>query len=361
MDPLAVLNTVALVAILAALVWLVVTVLRLRSDADTTGMRQTVESLKAELIGKQMEGLLALRESLDSASRGLNERLAEGTSSLDRRLAVVSEIENKLGQLQTQTEHLQEIGKNIQQLADLLKPPKLRGGLGELLLENLLGQILPPALFETQYGFPGGQRVDAVIKLGDRLLPIDSKFPLEAFQRLTGGVDGDMPRKEFAKAIKVQVDSIAAKYILPDHNTTDFAVMYIPSEAVYYQLVAESESDLLAYALAKKVIPSSPGHLYAFLASVAAVAAEAGLAGNRREVSTVLSALAESLARLDGLHQRMAGSARVLGLSLDKAKGETETMSRRIEGLQEMSAPGSDGASESSRHQPDFDSAVDAD
>jgi len=342
MDLLTLLIAIVLVAILIVLIWLVTAVLRLRAGADTSQIQQTVESLKAELIGKQMEGLIGLRESLDSASRGLNERLAEGTSSLDRRLSVVSEIENKLGQLQRQTEHLQEIGQNIQQLADLLKPPKLRGGLGELLLENLLSQILPPALFETQYGFAGGQRVDAVIKLGDRLLPIDSKFPLEAFQRLTGGIDEELSRKEFAKAIKVQVDSIAGKYLLPEEDTTDFVVMYIPSEAVYYRLVAEDDSDLLAYALGKKVIPSSPGHLYAFLASVAAVAAEAGLAGNRREVSAVLSSLAESLMRLDGLHQRMAGSARALGLSLDKARAETDTMRKRLDGLKELSPGPSD-------------------
>jgi len=355
MDLLTILNAAALIAILIALIWLATIVLRMRSGADTSGVQHAVESLKAELIGKQMEGLVALRESLDSASRGLNERLAEGTSSLDRRLAVVSEIENKLGQLQRQTEHLQEIGQNIQQLADLLKPPKLRGGLGELLLENLLSQILPPALFETQYSFAGGQRVDAVIKLGDRLLPIDSKFPLEAFQRLTGGTEGELSHKEFAKAIKVQVDNIAGKYLLPEQNTTDFAVMYIPSEAVYYRLVADEDSDLLSYALAKKVIPSSPGHLYAFLASVAAVAAEAGLAGNRREVSAVLSSLGESLARLDGLHQRMAGSARVLGLSLDKARGETETMQRRLDGLKEL-APAETGTP---GHNNEYEDTVD--
>jgi len=336
MDLLTIVNAVILAVLLVLIVWLVRVVRGMRAADGASPVQQAVDSLKAELIGTQMEGLVAMRDSLDSASRGLNERLAEGTSSLDRRLGVISEIENKLGQLQRQTRQIEEIGRNIQQLSDLLKPPKLRGGLGELFLENLLGQILPPALFATQYAFTGGQRVDAIVRLGDRLLPIDAKFPLEAFQRLVQDESDHTAAKEFDRALKRQIDDIGRKYIRPDENTTDIAVMYIPSEAVYYRLVSQDSSDLLQYALAHKVIPSSPGHLYAFLASVAAVYAELGLAGNTRRLSAVLDSLADSLTRLESLHGRMAGSARMIGLSLDKAKTETGDMQRRLDGLKEI-------------------------
>ena len=332
---LSIITFALLLVLLAAVGWLLVSQRQHREADSAEDLRALVDNLKSELVSKQMEGLLALRESLDSASRGLNERLAEGTSSMDRRLGVIGEIENKLGQLQRQTKELEELGRNIAQLSDLLKPPKVRGGVGEIFLENLLSQILPPALYETQYGFPGGQRVDAVIRLGDRLMPVDSKFPLEAFQRIGEGEGAAAAIKEYRRAIKGQVDAIAAKYIVPDQQTTDFAVMYIPAEAVYYRLVTEEESDLFAYALSQRVIPSSPGHLYAFLASVAAVYAEAGLSGNTRRLSAVVHGLTECLSSLEQIHERMGGSHRMLGQNLEKAHGQTQQMQQHLASLKE--------------------------
>ncbi len=334
MDVLTTINVLLVAALTIVVAWLVVT-LRRKGPDQTLQLQAMVDSLKAELVSRQMEGLVALRESLDTASRGLNERLAEGTTAMDRRLGVVTEIEHRLGQLQRQTQQIEEIGKNIQALSDLLKPPKLRGGLGELLLENLLGQILPTALFQMQYAFRDGARVDAVIRLGDRMLPVDSKFPLEAFERMQVSGENEQTDREFRKAIKGQIDSIAAKYLRPDEGTTDFAVMYIPSEAVYYRLVSDAGSELLAYALSKRVIPSSPGHLYAFLASVAAIYTEAGLAGNTRRLTAVLHALRESVEKLESAHERMAGSARMLSLNLDKARSETGEMQTQLESLRD--------------------------
>ncbi len=344
MDALAVITVALLVLLSAAVLWLITSVRRKPGDEEMVRLQSAIESLKADIVGKQMEGLVSLRESLDSASRGLNERLAEGTSAMDRRLSVVADIENKLGQLQRQTSNLEEIGKNIQQLSDLLKPPKLRGGLGEVFLENLLGQILPPALFDRQHQFSDGRRVDAVIKLGDRLLPVDSKFPLDAFARLQGEEATEATIKEFRRAIKGQIDSISEKYVLPDEGTTDFAVMYVPSEAVYYRLVSYDESELFEYALGKRVIPSSPGHLYAFLASVAAIYTEAGLAGNTRRLTSVVNGLHEALNRLDRLHERMAGSSRMLGRNLEKAQVEAAEMRRRLESLHEFTPKAEAGA-----------------
>ena len=188
-----------LVAVLAVLVWLVM-LLKTRTGADEmTRVDAALQTLKSELISTQMEGLVSLRESLDSANRLLNERLAEGTETLDRRLELFGEIEKKLTQLEIQARAIQEVGQNIQSLSELLKPPRLRGGLGELLLENLLSQILPNSLYTAQYRFPDGHRVDAVVKLGERLLPIDSKFPLETFQHVLSGEDADQAARNFTR------------------------------------------------------------------------------------------------------------------------------------------------------------------
>lgn len=335
MDFLLILLAVLTAALTIAVVRLAL-ILRRRSDSgDLQTIQAAVDRLTAELVGKQMEGLATLRSSLDSASRGLNERLAEGASAMDRRLSVVSEIEHKLGELQRQTQNLEEIGRNIQALSDLLKPPKLRGGLGEIFLENLLSQILPAALYEMQYAFRDGCRVDAVIRLGDRLLPVDSKFPLDAFARLQVDPDSESSAREFQRAIKSQVDAIGSKYVLPDQQTTDFAVMYVPSEAVYYRLISDDGAGLLPYALSRRVIPSSPGHLYAFLASVAAVYSEAGLAGNSRRLTTVVNGVRAALERLEKAHERMAGSTRMLGLNLEKARSEAGDMKQLLENLHE--------------------------
>ncbi len=342
MELLSVFTLLLAVAVLAALVWLIVISKGQKPPDQTQRIDSAFESLKAELIGKQMEGLLSLRESLDSANRLLNERLAEGTGALDRRLELFGELEKKLGQLEMQAKSIEEIGRNIQSLSELLKPPKLRGNLGEILLDNLLSQILPRALFVMQYQFQGGQRVDAMIKLGNRLLPIDSKFPMEAFQRILSGDNTGQAHREFVRSLKQHVDTISSKYVRPDQNTTDFAIMYIPSEAVYYEFVSQRDAEAFEYALSRKVVPSSPGHLYAFLASLSALYVESGLAtglaADSARLAAGLNALAECHAKLTQLHDRMEGSLRSLTLSLSKAKDLSGDMSYQLGRLREPAA-----------------------
>lgn len=325
---------------LGLLAWLLVN--RRGSDIDLAAARfeAAIQSLRADLVGKQSESFLALRESLDAANQIVNNRLAEGTSTLDRRMALLGEIEHRLGQLAEQAKNIEQIGRNIQSLSELLRPPKLRGALGELLLENLLAQILPRPMFELQHQFPGGQRVDAVIRIGDRLLPIDSKFPLESFERMMATPDDPACGKEFATALKRHIDAIASRYLCPGEGTTEYAVMYIPSEAIYYQLISQPDHSGLDHALASRVIPSSPGHLYAFLASLVAVHSgtgllSAGLADEGRRLLSGLNELSEAVERLTGLHQRIEGSARSLSASLERARSETAGMQRRLEALRE--------------------------
>jgi len=128
----------ALALMLVLLIWLLIRQGRSAKPSDAQAAEIALSSLKAEIIQKQMEGLVSLRESVDSANRLLNERLADGQASLDRRLQIFGQIENRLGQLATQAENIEQVGRNIQALSELLRPPKLRGVLGEMLLEHLL-------------------------------------------------------------------------------------------------------------------------------------------------------------------------------------------------------------------------------
>src|SRR5690349_12952173 len=193
------------------------------------------------------------------------------TSTLDRRLEsttkTAGDIHRRLGELGRANEEILARANDLKRLEHALRPPKARGGFGELLLENLLRDRLPATAFALQYGFSGGERVDAVIKV-DRLVPIDSKFPLDNFER-TISAENDIERQQFeklfARDVRGHIDAIAGKYIRPDEGTYDFAFMYLPAEAIYYELVCGKTGALLAYAHDKRVLPVSPTTLTAYL------------------------------------------------------------------------------------------------
>ena len=182
---------------------------------------------------------------------------------------VVGAVQGSLGKLGEVTQRVFDVGRDIAGLEQLLKSPKVRGGVGEILLENLLSQMLPREQFGLQHLFGTGDRVDAVIRIGERLVPVDAKFPLENFQRILEEGDEDRRaslRRAFLRDVKNRVDEIAKKYILPDEGTFDFALMYIPAENIYYEIIVKDDGEddpPAAYALGRRVIPVSPNTLYA--------------------------------------------------------------------------------------------------
>jgi DNA recombination protein RmuC len=223
-----------------------------------------------------LDQLLATRNTdvdgrLQAITATMDRRLGELDTKVDRRLEHAAKqtnaIHRQLGEVGQATVQMAEQAKELGQLQQILRPPKARGGFGELLLENLLRDRLPPTAFERQYGFAGGERVDAVIKV-DRVVPIDSKFPLDNFERMLTA-ENDIERQQFeklfARDVKGHVDAIASKYIRPDEGTYDFAFMYLPSEAIYYELACGRTGALLAYAHDKRVLPVSPTTLTAYL------------------------------------------------------------------------------------------------
>ncbi|MFL5920445.1 MAG: DNA recombination protein RmuC [Gaiellaceae bacterium] len=223
-----------------------------------------------------LDQLLATRNNevdgrLQAITATMDRRLGELDTKVDRRLEQAAKqtnaIHRQLGEVGQATVQMAEQAKELSQLQQILRPPKARGGFGELLLENLLSDRLPRSAYEIQYGFAGGERVDAAIKV-DRIVPIDSKFPLDNFERMVAA-DNDIERQQFeklfARDVKGHVDAIASKYIRPDEGTYDFAFMYLPSEAIYYELACGRTGALLAYAHEKRVLPVSPTTLTAYL------------------------------------------------------------------------------------------------
>ena len=230
----------------------------LRSEWSDTLSKNT------ELILKQLNESAKVQQMVSSS---MGERF-------DNAAKVFGDVKKSLGSLDEKTQQIYEVGKDIASLQEILKAPKMRGGLGELFLESLLEQIMPHKdFYELQHCFKTGERVDAAIKIGTRLVPVDSKFPLESFKRFVDAQNDDdkkRAKREFTKAVKDHIDSIADKYILPDEGTYDFALMYIPAENVYYETITKDEvfgeeKSIFSHAISKKVIPVSPNSFYAYL------------------------------------------------------------------------------------------------
>ncbi|MCX5709912.1 MAG: DNA recombination protein RmuC [Candidatus Omnitrophica bacterium] len=211
-------------------------------------------------VSSQMDRRLNdMSASIQEANKVIAQNLGSST-------AVFGNVEKQLGKLEETNRQIVEISKDISSLQELLRAPKFRGQMGETLLENLLSQVLPKQHFETQYRFKSSDAVDAVIRLGERLVPVDAKFSLENFQKMLDTQDEKLKnefRRKFIQDVKNRVDEIASKYILPAENTYDFALMYIPAENVYYEVIIKE--DLFSYGMSKKVIPVSPNTFYAYL------------------------------------------------------------------------------------------------
>ncbi|MFA5388418.1 MAG: DNA recombination protein RmuC [Candidatus Omnitrophota bacterium] len=245
---------------------------------------------------------------------------------LDNAARVVGDVKKSLGSLDEKTQQIFEVGKDIASLQEILKTPKMRGGLGELFLESLLEQIMPHKdFYELQHSFKTGERVDAAIKIGNRLVPVDSKFPLESFKRFSEAQNDDerkRAKKEFIRAVKDHIDSIAAKYILPDEGTYDFALMYIPAENVYYETIIKDEvfgedKSIFMHAIAKKVIPVSPNSFYAYLQVIILGIKGLKVEERAQEVIKMLVALKGSLGKF-------MEDFEVMGTHIDNIKSSYE-------------------------------------
>ncbi len=229
---------------------------------------------------------LGLRDDLEKIRQTLDFKLNESSTQLTSQLnlihhqftesfRIVQEVTEHLTRIQETNKQVMNFAEQLRSLQDILKNPKQRGILGEYFLETVLSNVLPPGTYEKQYSFSDGTIVDAVIKIDKKLIPIDSKFSLENYNRILEAKS--LEEKEryetaFAHDLKTRIDE-TAKYIKPEENTMDFAFMFIPSEAVFYDLLVNKVGviearDLIEYAFSKKVIIVSPTSFLAYLQTV---------------------------------------------------------------------------------------------
>lgn len=244
---------------------------------DSKSQDETTKLL-TQLVSDMRGSMDKTTDSMVRQTKAINERL-------DRAAQVISNVSKSVGEMT-------ELGRSMRDLQEFLRSPKMRGQLGEAVLKDLLGQTLPKQNFHLQYAFKGGEIVDAALKLEQGIIPIDAKFPMENFRKLSKS-DSDKERESFRKAfiadVKKHIDAISTKYIRPQEGTLDFALMYIPSEPIYYEILTNSP-ELDDYAYQKRVRPVSPNTLYAYLRAIIM-----SLEGSRieKQASQILSALRE--------------------------------------------------------------------
>jgi DNA recombination protein RmuC len=224
-------------------------------------------------------GVAALQRQMESLERSLGARMHESSRSVQSSMMDTTRL---IAQITAEITSVKEIGREtgkfaeqLKQLQDILRHPKQRGVLGEYFLETVLKNVFPPDSFKMQYAFKSGEAVDAAVIIGDKIVPVDSKFSLENYNRFVEAADAAERaayEKAFVSDLKLRIDE-TAKYIRPAEGTLDFAFMFIPSEGIYYDLltnrVGTAQADnLMQQAAAKKVIIVSPTSFLAYLHTV---------------------------------------------------------------------------------------------
>jgi DNA recombination protein RmuC len=238
--------------------------------------------LRKEPEKQNSDSLLMLQQQLNQISQVLDNKLSESAKAVQTQFSqsakIIRDVTERLTKLDDTNKQVVGFAQQLQSLEDVLKNPKQRGILGEYYLEIALKNILPPSAYQLQYEFDDGDIVDAVIFVKDKIIPIDSKFSLENYNRIIQAKDKlerQRLEKQFKADLKNRIDE-TAKYIKPNKGTVDFALMFIPSESIYYDLLVNkigaikiNTRDLLEYAVRdKKVMIVSPNSFHAYLQTI---------------------------------------------------------------------------------------------
>lgn len=275
-----------------------------------------------------LEYLKTTNSRLDEQNKNITSVLQSSTKTLNERLDNAARV---IGAVQKNIGEMSEIGRGMKELQDFLKSPKLRGNIGEEVLQDLIGQMFPKNSFLLQYQFKSGNKVDAAIKTDAGILPIDSKFPMESFQRMSKAeneLEKEKYTKEFIRDVKTHIEAISKKYILPEEGTMDFALMYVPSESVFYELAQLVE--LNNYARKLRVYPVSPSTLYAHLQTILLSFEGKKLESKSKEVFKLLRAIQGDYEKIDGNLGILGGHIKNTYNQMDKVVSSFSLMGQKL-------------------------------
>lgn len=269
------------------------------------------------------EGLSLLQQQIQELSKTLDARVSESSKAMQESAhRQFSESSRLIKEITQEVTSVKEIGRQTQNFAeqlkslqDILKNPKQRGVLGEYYLETVLKNVLPPGMYQTQYPFTNGEIVDAVVFVSEKIVPIDSKFSLENYNRLVHAAPEEKPALEklFVNDLKLRITE-TAKYIRPEENTMDFAFMFIPSEGIYYDLLtnqvgAGEDENLIQRAASKyKVIIVSPTSFLAYLQTVMQGLKALKIEKQAEEIQKRVGELGKHLQSYEGYMQKLGNT-----------------------------------------------------
>lgn len=273
----------------------------------------------ARAISQQIK---EIKDSHDNFTQNFQQSVITNQDCVNKNLQfhsqTLKDLSTQLGQLQGANNRIIELGSDIKSLQQILASPKLRGGLGEWSLQNILAAILPADSFNLQYTFRDGKKVDGLVQMPNYSVPIDAKFPLTNFEKLQqtqGDGDRTKARREFLKDVRTHIDKISTSYIKPDEGTLDFAIMFMPAENIYYEAMVKNSDDGLNiqdYALQKKVFPVSPNLLYIYLMTIVmglhGLQIEKQAAEIRQNLNTLKHSLGDFLSIWDTLGTHLRNS-----------------------------------------------------
>lgn len=286
---------VVLIAGFAILVWIV------RRELTKLTQKESEKDTLLEVFKSMQHDIRESSKNINDAMRGTTGDVAKllqsNTKQLNERLDTAARV---IGDLKRNLGEMSEVGKGIRSLQEFLQSPKLRGNIGEQVLKDMIGQTFPKNSFHLQYQFRSGVKVDAVLKTDAGLLCIDSKFPMENFTLMHRGeteAERASAKKAFIADVKKHIGDIAKKYVLPEEGTMDFALMYIPSESVYYEIANMGE--LMEFARRARVYPVSPNTLYAHLQVLLLSFQGKELEQKSREVFRLLRAIQKDYGKVD--------------------------------------------------------------
>ena len=280
----------------------------------------------------QLEKKSKTSDELIAWLKDLGQRLENSTASVDNKLTknmdmfntrldnaaqVISKVQKNIGEFS-------EIGRSMRELQEFLRSPKLRGNIGEQVLKDLLAQHFPPSTYSLQHSFKNGEKVDAIIKTSQGLLPIDSKFPLENFRKYIAAksdLDREQLKKEFMGDVKKHIADISRKYILVSEGTVDYALMYIPSESVYYEII--NNSQLYDFAGTKQVLPVSPLSFYAYMKAIL-------MSFEGQKIETKAKEILELLNAMKKDYQKTEESLAVLSKHVTNAYNQTDQVRKNV-------------------------------
>ena len=312
---------ILLISLVSILILLVLFVAGLLLRAKGDDKKEKIESLLNE---KFISFSKDIRESMDNARKEVASSKDILSQNAQRTLEHISSMNKTVGTLVAQQEKAEKLGQSLEYL---LQAPKLRGNYGETVLEEMLEKILPnKGMWQRQYTIEGGEKVDAVVKYKDVVIPIDSKFPRDDYQKyLSSSMESEkkMHWSNYEKALKLQINSIKEKYIKPEKGTTEFALLFIPSESIYYETIAEKNymdepCQIYEYATSRHVIPVSPNTFYAFLQVI--------IMGVRNiEIAREAKKLQEALSRVERDFGLFYKKFEVIGKSIENASKAYET------------------------------------